>query len=544
MVVVGTLVGTGWSPAAADVTSVSGGAYGYQTFIGLFGGPPSLRGPAGQTGCTTTTTTACTPTVTLPSGGSALPISASDADGAIAQYGPAVIHQSSSESVSTQGTTGPTGSVQSSATANFDQAVQSGPFFADAASSQCTATETGQSGSATLTNASLALSTYPAGHPQEGEPNQVIALPSNPVPNLEYEGTLDHVGDRFRIVFNEQLRTPDAIVVNAFHMYLLGQTAVGEYILGQSRCGVAATSSNAAPVANDDAYATAPGTALTVPAAGVLANDSDPTGDALSARKPKAEPVPTSPPIDCASASLGPCAEPYFFPTEPDNGSVIVNIDGSFTYTPNAGFVGTDTFTYVANDPRGGGDTALVTITVAPPPASSSAVADFDGDGDSDLSVFRPSSGAWYVAGQATSYLGRDGDAPVPADYDGDGDTDRAVFRPANGAWYVAGRPTTYFGRSGDIPVPADYDADGDTDVAVFRPANGGWYRVGQPTVYFGLNGDVPVPGDYDGDGDGDVAVFRPGNGAWYRQGAPAAFFGLGSDIPLPLPHAIRQAFF
>jgi hypothetical protein len=36
--------------------------------------------------------------------------------------------------------------------------------------------------------------------------------------------------------------------------------------------------------------------------------------------------------------------------TSPSDGTVQVNADGSFTYTPNAGFKGTDTFTYTATD--------------------------------------------------------------------------------------------------------------------------------------------------------------------------------------------------
>jgi hypothetical protein len=36
--------------------------------------------------------------------------------------------------------------------------------------------------------------------------------------------------------------------------------------------------------------------------------------------------------------------------TNPANGTVTVNTDGSFTYTPKAGFTGTDTFTYTATD--------------------------------------------------------------------------------------------------------------------------------------------------------------------------------------------------
>ena len=52
----------------------------------------------------------------------------------------------------------------------------------------------------------------------------------------------------------------------------------------------------------------------------------------------------------------------------PAGGSVDLNPNGSFTYTPDAGFVGTDTFTYVVNDARGKADTASVTITVVASP--------------------------------------------------------------------------------------------------------------------------------------------------------------------------------
>ncbi len=36
--------------------------------------------------------------------------------------------------------------------------------------------------------------------------------------------------------------------------------------------------------------------------------------------------------------------------TDPANGTVALNADGTFTYTPKAGFKGTDTFTYTASD--------------------------------------------------------------------------------------------------------------------------------------------------------------------------------------------------
>jgi hypothetical protein len=52
--------------------------------------------------------------------------------------------------------------------------------------------------------------------------------------------------------------------------------------------------------------------------------------------------------------------------TQPANGSVVVNADGSVTYTPDGDFSGTDTFTYTVCDPDGLCDTGTVTVTVNP----------------------------------------------------------------------------------------------------------------------------------------------------------------------------------
>jgi uncharacterized repeat protein (TIGR01451 family) len=54
--------------------------------------------------------------------------------------------------------------------------------------------------------------------------------------------------------------------------------------------------------------------------------------------------------------------------TPPSNGSVVLNANGSMTYTPNAGFYGTDTFVYRISDATGLTATATVTITVPAPP--------------------------------------------------------------------------------------------------------------------------------------------------------------------------------
>ena len=93
---------------------------------------------------------------------------------------------------------------------------------------------------------------------------------------------------------------------------------------------------NQAPVAVDDVYGTQQDQALSVPEPGVLVNDSDADGDMLTA-------VPGA---------------------GPANGSLGLNPDGSFSYTPNAGFIGQDSFTYVANDGIADSNVAMVTINV------------------------------------------------------------------------------------------------------------------------------------------------------------------------------------
>ncbi|MDQ4133702.1 MAG: zinc carboxypeptidase [Actinomycetota bacterium] len=163
-----------------------------------------------------------------------------------------------------------------------------------------------------------------------------------------------------------------------------------------------------------------------------------------------------------------------------------------------------------------------------------SEIANFDGDKDTDHSVFRPTTGTWFVRNERTVAFGTNGDIPVPADYDGKGTTDVAVFRPGIGVWFVEGGPAVPYGTNGDVPVPGDYDGDGDDDIAVFRPSTGVWFVDGGPVVQFGTNGDVPVHGDYNGDGTTDIAVFRPSTGVWFVDGGPVVQFGTNGDVPVP----------
>src|SRR5205823_679556 len=50
------------------------------------------------------------------------------------------------------------------------------------------------------------------------------------------------------------------------------------------------------------------------------------------------------------------------------NGGTVTTNGLTVTYTPAAGFTGTETFTYTISDGRGGSDTATVTIFVNAPP--------------------------------------------------------------------------------------------------------------------------------------------------------------------------------
>jgi len=50
--------------------------------------------------------------------------------------------------------------------------------------------------------------------------------------------------------------------------------------------------------------------------------------------------------------------------TDPEHGTVLFNSDGTFTYTPEEGYCGTDKFTYTLKDIDGDSDTATVTINI------------------------------------------------------------------------------------------------------------------------------------------------------------------------------------
>ncbi len=70
--------------------------------------------------------------------------------------------------------------------------------------------------------------------------------------------------------------------------------------------------------------------------------------------------------------------------TDPPNGTVSNNGDGTVTYTPDLGFVGTDTFEYTVCDNSNRCDSATVTVIVKQPSDDDSDDDDFDDDGSRD----------------------------------------------------------------------------------------------------------------------------------------------------------------
>jgi VCBS repeat-containing protein len=150
---------------------------------------------------------------------------------------------------------------------------------------------------------------------------------------------------------------------------------------------------NDAPVAADDAYTTAARTPLTVNAPGVLGNDADIDGAVIA-----------------GSAS------------DPANGSVTLNLDGSFAYTTDiAGFSGTDSFTYVASDGQGGADTATVSITITPngtpPSISVSNVIVAEGDAGTTAAAFTVTRSGNATAAATVKYRTSGGTATAGNDY-------------------------------------------------------------------------------------------------------------------------------
>ncbi|MGV0795174.1 Ig-like domain-containing protein [Mycolicibacterium sp. XJ1819] len=228
---------------------------------------------------------------------------------------------------------------------------------------------------------------------------------------------------------------------------------------------ITVTPVNDAPVARDDSYTVAEDTTLNVPAAGgVLAGDTDVDGDTLTVTGH----------------------------TQPANGTVTVSANGALTYTPDADYHGTDTFSYTISDGNGGTDSATVTITVTPV---------------NDAPVARDDS---YTVRGGTSLLVSASNGVLAGDTDVDGDTLTVIShtQPANGTVTVS--------ANGALSYTPNTGYDGiDTFTYTISDGNGG---TDSATVTITVTPGVtaPVAGGDSFSTDEEVPVTRtlPGSGA------------------------------
>lgn len=128
--------------------------------------------------------------------------------------------------------------------------------------------------------------------------------------------------------------------LKTYYLLLTALTGAGETALAPEIV-IASPLANQPPVAVNDSYSLQNNQTLTVSAAqGLLANDIDADGDPLT-------------------VNVTPL-------TQVLSGTLQLSANGSFSYVPNAGFSGTDSFVYQISDNRGGLAQASVQLTVLP----------------------------------------------------------------------------------------------------------------------------------------------------------------------------------
>jgi VCBS repeat-containing protein len=189
--------------------------------------------------------------------------------------------------------------------------------------------------------------------------------------------------------------------------------------------------------------------------------------------------------------------------TDPSNGTVVVNEDGKWTYTPRTGYTGSDSFTVVVSDGKGGTATATITIQVNEPPNQAPTI------GTQDLQK---------TTLKNTTVSG----AVVATDADGDTLTFSKGSNPSHGTVVVNGNGTwTYTPANGytgtDSFTVTVSDGKGGTATAtitiqVNEPPNQVPMILAQDLQKTTLK-NMPVSGAVVGtDGDGDILIYSKGS--------------------------------
>jgi len=256
------------------------------------------------------------------------------------------------------------------------------------------------------------------------------------------------------------------------------------------------TTTNQAPTAAADAYSTAEDTALSVAAPGVLGNDSDPDGNPLT-------------------AVLG---------SGPSHGTLALNANGSFTYTPAANYNGSDSFTYHASDGTLTSNLATVTITVSAvndPPTVTVAAGGTCGTDDHSGTINLAVGDVETAATALTLSAASANPALVP---------NGNLVLGGSGATRTL-KATSVAGRSGTATVTvtvSDGQATGSVQVTVRVGSNGNDTLTGSAgaDLIFGQNGNDTLTG---GDGN-DLLCGGNGNDILSGGGGYDSLGGAGGN--------------
>jgi VCBS repeat-containing protein len=189
--------------------------------------------------------------------------------------------------------------------------------------------------------------------------------------------------------------------------------------------------------------------------------------------------------------------------TDPTDGTVLVNGDGNWTYTPSTGYTGTDSFSVVVSDGKGGTATATITIQVNEPP--NQAPTFLDQDLQKTTLKNTPVSGA---------VIGRDGDGDTLTYRKGTNPSHGTVVVNEDGTWTYT--PTTGYTGTDTFTITVS-DGKGGTvtatiSIQVNEPPNQAPTIEAQDLHKTTLK-NTPVSGAVIGrDGDGDSLAYSTGN--------------------------------
>ena len=308
---------------------------------------------------------------------------------------------------------------------------------------------------------------------------------------------------------------------------------------------VTVTAVNDPPVAVDDSASTPEDTAIDI---NVVSNDTDVDADTLSVTQV----------------------------TTPSNGTaaIVTGSTTTVTYTPNANFVGTDSFTYTVSDGTGT-DTGTANIIIGDPPIKPTGLTAAAGNSQAALTWDNPSdnniTGYEYLKAQVAKLTASDGsaDARFGTSVAVDGDTmvigigyddtepgSAYVFIRQSGAWSQAAKLTASDGADQDwfgysvavegksVVVGSPYDDDNGSNSGsayVFTKPGTGWTTTSnfsaKLTAYDGavddlfgfsvaVDGDTIVVGAYrdddNGTNSGSAYVFTKLTDGWVTTSTAA----------------------